>query len=406
MFDPLLNPLTLRGLYAAAMGRAFLRFRDARRRAAGRHQAAFYERTWREAAEALGGVFRHLGSEISEIEIGDFRTRVVHNVSAIDDPVTLAVLHDKAITHRLLTEQGIPVPRHRRFALTDATPARAFLEEVCGGGGGGETGYCVVKPAGGTGGGRGVTTGVRSRWQLARAAAAASVYADDLLIEEQLPGDNYRLLYLDGELVDAFVRRPPAVTGDGRSTVAALVRAHNSERLARGAGMSQTLLTVDMDMHCTLGRQGLTLRSVPPAGAQVVLKTAINENCGADNSTATRLLCRSIIEECARAVRALRVRFAGIDLITRDPAVPLRESGGAVIEVNGTPNLYYHYHKRDGCFPIATVLLKRLMEGPLPPPLPPPRHSAAGGPVPTFATADEATTRLPAAPARAVPAGA
>ncbi|MDB5302737.1 MAG: hypothetical protein JWM97_286, partial [Phycisphaerales bacterium] len=64
--------------------------------------------------------------------------------------------------------------------------------------------------------------------------------------------------------------------------------------------------------------------------------------------------------DCARAVRALGVRFAGIDLITRDPGVPLAESGGVILEVNGTPNLYYHYKKKDGAFPVAVHLLKHL----------------------------------------------
>src|SRR5205823_1628012 len=113
------------------------------------------------------------------------------------------------------------------------------------------------------------TTGVRRRSHLALAAAAAAVYGDDLLIEEQLKGDNYRLLYLDGVLLDAYVRQPPTVVGDGRSTVARLVRRANSDRLSRGSGLSQVLLTIDLDMRRTLAKQGLSLRSVPPAGAVV-----------------------------------------------------------------------------------------------------------------------------------------
>jgi hypothetical protein len=48
-------------------------------------------------------------------------------------------------------------------------------------------------------------------------------------------------------------------------------------------------------------------------------------------------------------------------LITTDPGVPLAESGGAIIEANGTPNLYYHYHKSDSVFPAAVPLLRRLL---------------------------------------------
>lgn len=375
MFDDVwTNRLVLRGLYAVAMGKAFLRFRNPRRRAAGRHQDAFYERTWREAAEQLGATWTLLAPSIGEIDRGGVRTRVIGNVSAIDDPVTLDVLHDKPLTHRILTAEGLAVPRHARFSLGDMAPAVEFLRATCAAGGG----DCVVKPAGGTGGGRGVTTGVRTRSHLARAAAAAAVYGDDLMIEQQIAGDNYRLLYLDGELIDAFVRRLPAVVGDGQSSVARLIHEANEERLRHGAGLSQVLLTVDLDVRRTLAKQGLSLRSVPAAGRSVTLKTVVNENCGADNSTATGVLCRSIVEDGARAVRTLRARFAGIDIVTPDPTVPLAESGGVILEVNGTPNLYYHYNKRDGSFPAAVHLLRRVLGdggGPSAAPAAPPREA-------------------------------
>ena len=281
------------------------------------------------------------------------RTRVVDNMCALDDPVTLAVLHDKPLTHRILQAQGLSVPRHLAFSLKDLAPSKAFLKSM--------ERECVVKPATGTGGGAGVTTGIRTRWQLARAAAAAAVYSDDLIIEEQIEGDNYRLLYLDGELIDAYARRRPALAADGRSAVAALVRQANEHRLKEGAGVSQGQLTLDMDMRRTLAKQGLSLRSVPPAGTTVTLKTAVNENSAGDNSTVMDRLCESVVENGSRAVRALGTRFAGIDLVTRDPGIPLAESGGVILEVNGTPNLYFHYHKADGCFPSAVHALRRLL---------------------------------------------
>jgi hypothetical protein len=54
MFNPLLHPLVLRGLSLIAMTRAFLRYRNPRCRAIGRHHTAFYERIWREAAARMG----------------------------------------------------------------------------------------------------------------------------------------------------------------------------------------------------------------------------------------------------------------------------------------------------------------------------------------------------------------
>lgn len=353
---PLNNPITRGALYGVAMSRAYLRYRDPKRRAIWRHRVAFYERAWREAAAELEATFTPLGSDIHEIALGDFCTRVSDNACAIDDPVTLAVVSDKPLTYRILEAVGVETPRHAAFSFREMGPAIAFLKSI--------GGDAVVKPARGTGGGRGVTTGVRSKWDLARAAAAAAVYGSDLLIEQQIPGSNYRLLFLDGELLDAFIRRPPALIGDGRSTIRQLLRAHNEERLRRQAGQSQALLGIDLDMFRTLARQGLSLRSIPPVGREVVLKTVVNDNCGIDNSDAARLLCRAVVDEAARAVRALRIRLAGVDVITDNPGVTLAESGGVILEVNAPPNFYFHYHKRDGACPVAVHVLRRLMEAP------------------------------------------
>ncbi|NNK85686.1 MAG: cyanophycin synthetase, partial [Desulfobacterales bacterium] len=53
-------------------------------------------------------------------------------------------------------------------------------------------------------------------------------------------------------------------------------------------------------------------------------------------------------------------KVAGIDIITNDPSVPLRKSGGAILEVNTTPGYYYHYQNIDGPFPIADYIFKKL----------------------------------------------
>lgn len=350
------NRVVLGMLYATSLVKAFLRHKDPRRREAGRQLAGFYERAWREASARRGASYEALGAGIGEIGFAGRRIRVMENYSPIDDPVTLAVAGNKPLTYRILAEHRLATPRFEVFTLKDLGRAVAFLER-----GGRE---CVVKPSSGTGGGRGITTGIRRRWHLTRAAAAAAVYGDDLLIEEQLRGDNYRLLYLDGVLLDAFARRPPYVIADGRSTIHRLVRLANGARLRHGSGLSQGLLTIDLDMRRTLEKQRLSLNSVPAEGTIVTLKTVINENCGSDNTSATHLLCHSIIEDGARAARAVGVRLAGVDILTPDPSVPLAESGGAILEVNTPPNYYHHYHKRDGAFPVAVHVLNRLLADP------------------------------------------
>lgn len=353
MFDPTRNFFLLKFLFYLRRLRTLLPHRDTAARSAEEYRAGFYEKIWQSAAAETGADFKKLGYGICAISRDGLTTRVQQNCTPIDDFVTMTIALNKTLVYRLLAGAGLPIPRHAEFTLRTMSRATDFLEKTAA--------ECVVKPASGTGGGQGITTGIRTRRQLARAATQAALACHELLIEEQIPGDNYRLLYLDGVLLDAVWRRPPSVTGDGRSAIRRLVEEANAVRLSRGASISQVLLTVDMDMRHTLARQGLSLSAVPPAATVIPVKTVINQNFASDNVTVTDRLCPSVIADGARAARCVGVRLAGIDLITSDPSVPLADSGGVVLEVNTTPGFHYHYHKNDGSFPVAVHVLEQLL---------------------------------------------
>jgi cyanophycin synthetase len=352
MFDWSRNFFLLKLLFYLRRLRWLFPGRDTRAESARMLRGEFYERLWESAAAEVGAQFKKLGHRICELSRDGLVTRVQQNCTAIDDFVTMTIALNKTLVYRLLAEAGLPIPRHVEFTLRTLSRAAAFLDQVPGG--------CVLKPANGTGGGQGVTTGIRSRRQLAWAATWAAQAGAELLLEEQIAGDNYRLLYLDGVLLDAIQRRAPSVTGDGRSTVRGLVEEENLARLKRGASVSQVVLTVDQDMRNTLARQGLSLSSVPAAGAVIPVKTVINQNFAADNVTVNGRLCPEVVADGARAARCLGVRLAGIDIITRDPTRALGETGGVIIEVNTTPGFHYHYHKNDGSYPVAVRVLEQL----------------------------------------------
>jgi cyanophycin synthetase len=272
----------------------------------------------------------------------------------LDGFATYCVALNKPLTYHLLQEARLPVPRHLAFGLGTVDAAIGFLKAA--------NGPCVVKPASGTGGGWGVTTGVRRVSELRRAAATARVYGPQIIVEEQIAGENYRLLFLDGKLLDAVARHPPHVVADGRSTVAELVHQVNRQRLAVSTPTSPRLVPLDLDLRFTLRDQGLTLSSRPPRGTRVILKTVINDNDTSDNETVTGRLDQALVAECARAVEAVGVRLAGVDVITEDLSRSLAETSGRIIEVNTSPGYQWHYHKREGATPVARHVLRRMIE--------------------------------------------
>jgi cyanophycin synthetase len=312
-----------------------------------------YKQVWHEAAEELGAEAIALQGEFIEMRRGAVTTRVWRQMTALDDPVALNLALDKTSVHELLTARGIAVPQYIEFGHTDLAPAMRFIADA--------GGPCVVKPAGGGRGGAAVTGCVGDEMQLARAVLSAARIGSRVLIERRIPGDMYRLLFLDGELLDVVVRHTPHLTGDGRSTVLELLIRENERRL--DTGRAQSPLTADLDFVFTLAAGGRTPFTVPAAGERVQVKSASSENAQEENHT-VREYAQEVVEECAEAVRTVGLRLSGVDVVTPDIRRSLADAGGAIIEVNGTPGFQYHYVVADpaNATRVAVPVLERVFE--------------------------------------------
>jgi len=297
--------------------------------------AGFYRQMWQDAADRLGATMIDLANGFWRVEQGD-RSTLIHNyIVQIDDPVTLNLAGDKVLCHQLLAAHGVRVPDHAAFTLPAIDRATSFMGRFPGS-------SFVVKPASGTSGARGVTTHITDPGECRRAAALASLYGSQLLIERWIPGESYRLLFLDGEMIHASRRRGLRVVGDGRSTVAQLVRAAGPS--LDGSGRAWRL-----DVELTLAAQALTVDSIIAANRTVLAQstrapiTDSVEIRTVFDEEATALIGPHLRDEAAHAVRIIGSRFAGVDVITLDPRRSLQETSGVVNEINTTPGLHHHY---------------------------------------------------------------
>lgn len=323
------------------------------RDAAKRNRSDFYELIWKEAAEIQGASCEKLGDDFLLISKDQRRALVNLNYTPLDDPVTLRLAGQKPIVTELLSKSQIPVPSQLSFGMNSFEQANDFLQK---------NGECVVKPAGGTGGGQGVTTGVQTHSQLKQAIITAAGFGQKIVIEKQIPGENFRLLFLDGELIDAVQRNSPSVIGDGVHSIRQLIKTENQERVKLGHRYAQTVLTIDSDMRNSLNKQGYSLSSKPASEKRVIVKTAINDNTADDNISVLGEICPEIIDVARKSAQVIGLRLAGVDIITRDLTRGLDETGGVVLEVNSTPGLFIHYSKRDGASNVAVPILKTCLE--------------------------------------------
>jgi cyanophycin synthetase len=195
---------------------------------------------------------------------------------------------------------------------------------------------------------------------------AASRFAPQLLIERQLAGDVFRFLVLDGQVLDVVRRLRPAIIGDGRSTVEDLIWAEYDRRIRGEANPGLKPFAVDLDCILSLRRAGIPLRSVPPRGSTVRLKTVTNYNSPEDNHTLRTEISPALSAEVVAATALLGLRLAGVDIVSPTPSAPLATNGGAIIDVNARPALHHHAHvaDADGSTSVAVPILRALLERP------------------------------------------
>jgi len=318
--------------------------------------SAAYTAMWRAAAEQIGAELRQLGGDFLEISRNGRRTRVMRDITPLDDLVTRAFALDKPLVQAALTEAGVPVAEYVDFSPANLEPGLAFLARA--------NGPIVVKPAQGTGAGYGVTTGVRKQRDLRRAVAWAAADSARVLVERQHPGDVLRVLVLDGQVIDVVRRCRPAVTGDGRSGVGALILAESRRRLEAGWDAAFKPLRVDLDCLLTLRSQGLSLDAVLPEGRRVEVKGVTNENAPEDNASVIDAVDEGLIADAATAAQCVGLTLAGVDVCTERLDGGLATGGGIVLEVNPTPGLHHHYRLRDPdrAVDVAVPILERLLD--------------------------------------------
>jgi cyanophycin synthetase len=236
----------------------------------------------------------------------------------------------KALSHAVFRSLGLPVPAHR--LVKSAAELQAAADAV---------GWpCVVKPID-RGGGRGVTVGVRTAQALHAAFDQARTFsAEPVMVEAFVPGDDHRLMVVQGRMIAAIRREASSVVGDGQRTVRELVKALNAPRSSNMV-KSRYLRPIALDGVLTshLGALGMTLTSVPAQGQRVPLRSNANLSTGGVCIDVTTQVHPEVRRMAESVTAAFGLGTAGLDYMTTDITQAPGESGGCLIEINTVPGL-------------------------------------------------------------------
>ena len=203
---------------------------------------------------------------------------------------------------------------------------------------------CVVKPNDGNKG-KGVTIGVgtpdefNEAWELAVALGRNS----GVIVEHQFrEAEEVRFMVIGGKCISAVKRLPPAVTGNGESSVIELVEEKNAIKCFNP---NECHLPIILDNHRRriLARQGFTEDSVPSAGEVVQIDYKGSISNGGDTVEVSGYIhpsYRNPVEGVAALAAPTSV--IGLDVMAKSFAAPAQTGNHIFLEANSGPALGGH----------------------------------------------------------------
>lgn len=197
-------------------------------------------------------------------------------------------------------------------------------------------------------------------------------YGRNVICEKFITGFDFRLLVINYKFICAALRTPASVTGDGESTVQALIDETNKDP-RRGYGHEKVLTSIKVD-HFTLkmlDEKGYDLNTIPPKGEIVMLKPTANLSTGGTSNDVTDEVHPSNIFMAERIAKIIGLDICGIDIMAPNLKVPINENGGAVLEVNAAPGFRMHIEPSEGIArnvaePVIDMLFPKGMNGRIP----------------------------------------
>ncbi|MCX7557102.1 cyanophycin synthetase [Xanthomonadaceae bacterium JHOS43] len=310
----------------------FIRY--AQRRALGPSTASLVQ-----AAEARGIPWLRLNQQsLVQLGHGKYQQRIQATVTGKTPHIAVELASDKEETNKILGTLGLPVPRQELVTSEDGAirAARRFAGPV------------VTKPYNGNHG-RGITIGIEEPDDVREGFRAAREHSRSVIVETFQPGDDHRLLVVNGELVAATRRTPGHVVGDGKHSIAELVDIVNQDP-RRGVGHEKVLTRIVLDAQAEqmMHRVGYTAESIPKPDEVVYLRSTANLSTGGTATDVTDIIHPDNRDMAVRAVRAIGLDVGGVDFITPNIAESYKKIGGAICEVNAAPGFRMHVAPSEG----------------------------------------------------------
>lgn len=272
--------------------------------------------------------------------------------TSIDHYANILVMENKAVTKKILEENGIRVPKGEGYSAKEIAMEDYFLFKDR---------AIVIKPKS-TNFGLGITILKENHDPslYERAVEIAFKYEDSILIEEFIAGKEFRFFVINDEIAGILHRVPANVKGDGKQTIRELVSEKNKDPL-RGKGYHTPLERIELEEaeQIFLTAHGQDFETIPKANETVFLRENSNISTGGDSIDFTDEIPESYKNIAIRAAQVLGVKITGLDMIILNYKEEASENNYAILEMNFNPAIHIH------CYPYKgrpRMLNKRILD--------------------------------------------
>lgn len=263
-----------------------------------------------------------------------FQATITGNTSSI----AVDIACNKELTKKMLEDAAIPVPSGS--LVVDEEGLDYAIRKI---------GYpIVIKPLDGNHG-KGASINVNDYEMAVIGLEYAQQYSRKVIVEKYITGFDFRVLVINHKMVAAARRVPAHVVGDGELNIQELIDKENTDP-RRGYGHENVLTEIDVDKDTNelLEKLTYTLETVPQKGEIVYLKSTANLSTGGTSIDVTDMIHPENIQMAERVSRIIGLDVCGIDIMAENLTQPLKESGGAILEVNAAPGFRMHLAPSEG----------------------------------------------------------
>lgn len=268
-------------------------------------------------------------------------SQITASISSTKDSIaSQTIQRDKYITNLMIERLGLPIVKW------ELIKKKSDIEKILGK-------YekpVVIKPVGLTGG-QGVTVGIKTVKEAEKAFDDAlgkiktrerKEWQTKIMIQEQVQGEDYRLLVIDGKLEIATKRIPAFVIGDGQKNIKQLIEETNNDPRRDTTNPAHTLkpIIIDEPLEECLKEQKLSLKDIPEKNEKIYVRKVASMSQGGiteDFTDSVGSEIKYIVESIAKSTHAFAL---GVDVLCKDLSSPLTKENGGILEINTMPEAY------------------------------------------------------------------